>query len=56
MFTPMVTIPVKNVVVAVDYDFGDVRIMFKDTDTIDSVVDQLGRIRDIVKEMEESSE
>lgn len=53
-FAPWVIIPVDNVMVAVDYDYGDVRIIFKDTKTIDNVIEQLHNIRGIVKETEEA--
>ena len=54
MFNPWVSIPVENVRVTVDYNYGDVRIMFKDTETIDKTIEELHRVREVVKEMEES--
>ena len=52
MFKPWVSIPVDSATVAVDYDYGDIRIMFSDVKTIDDVMAQLENVREIVAEME----
>ena len=53
MFKPWISIPVDDVKVTVDYEFGDVRIMFKNTASIDKTIEQLQNLRELVKEMEE---
>ncbi len=54
MFKPWVSIPVEDVRVTVDYEFGDVRIMFKDVDAIDKAMEQLKNVRELTLEMEEA--
>lgn len=53
MIRPWISIPVENARVTVDHYIGDIRIQFKDIETIDTVIAQLEEIRPIVKEMEE---
>lgn len=52
MFNPMVFIPVEKVTVSVDHNCGDVRLIFRDVETIDSVIKQLSNVRPIFVEME----
>lgn len=54
MFKPWLSIPVDDATVAVDYDYGDIRIMFKDVKTIDDVIAQLENVREVMAEMEGS--
>lgn len=52
MFKPWISIPVDDVKVSVDYNFGDIRIMFKDSKIIDNVMEQLTNLKSLVEEME----
>jgi hypothetical protein len=52
MFKPWVSIPIDEAKVAVDYDAGDIRIMFRDVKTIDDVISQLENVRELAMEME----
>lgn len=52
MFKPWVSIPTEDVIVTVDYDYGDVRLMFKDVKVIDNVIEQLTNLRELTEEME----
>ncbi len=52
MFKPWVSIPTEDVIVTVDYDCGDVRLMLKDTAVIDNIIEQLINLRKLTEEME----
>lgn len=52
MFKPWISIPVEEAKVSVDYNFGDIRIMFKSAKTVDNVIEQLMNLRSLVEEME----
>lgn len=54
MFKPWVSIPVDSAMVSVDYDYGDIRIMFNDVKTVDDVIAQLENVREVIAEMEKS--
>lgn len=54
MFKPWVSIPVDDATVTVDYNYGDIRIMFKDVKTVDDTIAQLENVRELMIEMEGS--
>lgn len=49
---PWISIPTSNATVVVDHNVGDIRIMFKDTDTIDKAIADLTQIKTLIKEIE----
>lgn len=52
MIKPWVAIPVEKATVEIVHSCGDIRLMLKDVETIDSVIKQLSNIRPIFVEME----
>lgn len=49
---PWISIPTSNAMVIVDHDVGDIRIIIKDSDTIDKAIADLTQLKTLVKEME----
>ena len=50
---PWLTIPMTDAKVAIDYDFGELRIMFKDSATVETAIKELEELKLLLKEKEE---
>lgn len=50
---PWLSIPMTDAKIAIDYDFGELRIMFKDAATVETAIKELEELKILLKEKED---